>query len=313
MFTLRPRRAPFWFVVLVSVGAALALRQVESYFPLVSGRPLDDGRPALAFWVFLVAVAEVVWKGAEVAAKIALHILQYSVHLLWRFATLIAKGVGQLGTYAWKGLRQAWQLLRLTYSHVLKPAWKFVWKWVDKTERWLSRTFGPLVKRLRWLRDWVLKFYATYVRPILDMIDVTRRALRVLASLGVEWARALDRQLAELEARIERPFRLVLAKLNEVINIVNRVVTADGLFQRLAYIRTLERDMRFVKNELANAFHRPATAQELERATAKDKELTPAQHISEARAVARRRDNPYASRIDEEVTDVRRMLRQLRA
>ena len=68
--------------------------------------------------------------------------------------------------------------------------------------------------------------------------------MRILSSLGVAWARKLDAQLGAIEDKIERPFRYVLAKVNEIVNLVNRVITADGLFQRAALIRSLGRRLQ---------------------------------------------------------------------
>lgn len=272
MHPLPARRAPPWFVALVVVAAALVCRAVENAFPLVSGRALDTAPPALAFWGFFIVLVEALWKGVEVAARVALAALQYSVQILWRAVVLIAKGASELGKFAWKGLRQAWGLLRATYDHVLKPAWKFVWKWVDKTERWLQRTFGPLVKFLRRVRKWVLDFYADYIRPILDIIDISRRTLRVLASFGLAWARALDAKLGAIEEAIDRPFRALLAKINEVINIVNRVVTADGLFQKLAHVRSVERDIREVSRAFVNWRAKPLTDDDYQRIRERAKE-----------------------------------------
>lgn len=306
------RRAPLWFVALVSVLGALLLRYMCG---LVAGSAADGSAPSsptFAFWVFIGVLAEAIWKGIEVAGKVALAILQYSVQLLWRVVVLLGKGAQELAGYAWTALRKGWQLLELTYTHVIKPAWKFIWKWVDKTQHWLERTFAPLMKWLRRIRTWVLDFYTTYVRPLLDIIDIGRRVLGVLGSLGIEWARRLDARLAQIEEMIDRPFRLALAKINEIINIVNRVVTADGLFQRLAMLRSIERDMQYVQNQLTNAYHRPATLEEKERATSPMKELTLEQHVAEAKAVARRRSTEYSGRIEEEVADVKRMLRELR-
>lgn len=293
------RRAPCWFVVLLHVCFAVACWSVTSAPFIPGGAGAHDAPPSVAFWAFLIVLAEVVWKGVEVAGKVALHVLQYSVHLLWRFATLIARGVGQLGQYAWVGLRKAWHLLRLTYDKVLKPAWKVVWKWVDKTERWLQRTFGPLMKWLRRLRTWVLDFYKDYIRPILDIIDVSRRALRVLSSLGVEWAKRLDAKLAEIQAAIDRPFRLLVAKINEVINVVNRVVTADGLFQRLAHVRSIERDIAQIVNTWHNSQSEPLTDAQRKAALARDKHKTGAQVIEETRRYLRTGEGPRAASIDE--------------
>ncbi|SRR6266498_3710769 len=244
MPTLPARRAPLWFHLLVAAAAsAIGWTLAPPALPPLAGGG-DVHAPMLALFAFLVALAEIVWKGLEVATKITVQFLAYSLGLLWKFANLIADGAHQIAEWTWTGLRKGWSLLRTTYSKVLKPGWEKVWKWIDRAEKWLDDTFGPVLKWLRRLRKWVLDFYALYVRPILDLMDITRRALRVLASLGVEWAGALDRRLADLEGRIERPFRLLLAKLNEVINVVNRVITADGLFQRLAFIKSLARDYR---------------------------------------------------------------------
>lgn len=299
MPTVPARRAPLWFVGLVAVAAALVCRDVLTHVDTGRCGSDVDAPPALAFWGIFLIIAEALWKGVEVAGRVALAILQYSVHILWRAVVLITKGASELGKFAWKGLRQAWGLLRATYDHVLKPAWKFVWKWVDKTERWLQRTFGPLVKFLRRVRKWVLDFYADYIRPILDIIDISRRALRVLASFGVAWARALDRRLGEIQDAIDRPFRALLAKLNEVINLVNRVVTADGLFQKLAHVRSVERDITQIVNTWHAAHSKPPTDAEWEAALARDNYKTGEQVISETREYLRSGDGPHASSIDE--------------
>jgi len=272
MRTLPARRAPLWFVVL---AAAIAAALVASWPPASGASPGagdPSAPPALAFWGIFLIIVEALWKGVEVAGKVALAILQYSVQLLWRGVVLLAKAARDLGQFAWKGLRQAWGLLRATYDHVLKPAWKFVWKWVDKTERWLQRTFGPLVKFLRRVRKWVLDFYQDYIRPILDIIDIGRRTLRILASFGLEWARRLDRTLGEIQDAIDRPFRALLAKINEVINLVNRVVTADGLFQKLAHVRSIERDIREVSRAFANWRSHPLTDADYQRIRERAKE-----------------------------------------
>src|SRR6266498_3690984 len=202
-----PRRAPLWFVVLTSAVFALLLRELVPP-PLTSGGGgTIDAPPAVAFWFVFILIAEAIWKGVEVAGKITLVFLQYSVTILWKFARLIAEGAFTVGKFAWKGLKVGWGLMRDTYTHVLKPAVKFLWKWVDKTERWFERTFGPLMKWLRRLRTWVLDFYKNYIRPFLDIIDVTRRALRVLGSLGLDWALARDYKQAwnELAWGYHRP------------------------------------------------------------------------------------------------------------
>jgi hypothetical protein len=262
MSTLPHRRAPLWFYVLVAALLAVALRELAPA-PAASAGAGGDAHPvSFAWWTILVTIVEAIWKGVEVAGRVTLAVLQYSVNLLWRFARNIAAAAHELADYAWTGLKAGWGLLRDTYENVLKPAWKFFWKWVDKVENWLQRTFEPLIRWLQKVRTWILDFYTRYIRPVLDIIDVTRRALRVLASLGLEWARTLDRKLGELEERITRPFLELVAKVNDVINLINRVVTLDGLFQKLAYVRTYARDVKDIWNQTGWGLHRPITAAE---------------------------------------------------
>src|SRR6266542_1548630 len=309
MPTSRPRRAPLWFVVLTSAVFALLLRELVPP-PLTSrGGGTPDGPPALAFWFVFILIAEAIWKGVEVAGKITLVFLQYSVTILWKFARLIAEGAFTVGKFAWKGLKVGWGLMRDTYTHVLKPAVKFLWKWVDKTERWFERTFGPLMKWLRRLRTWVLDFYKNYIRPFLDIIDVTRRALRVLGSLGLDWARALDAKLGAIEEAIDRPVRWLVAQLNEIINVVNRVVTADGLFQRSAYIRTLARDYKQAWNELAWGYHRPITAARRAEVAASFNTKSWAEIIRDIKASLSTHSGADAALIGEVATTVRARLR----
>jgi hypothetical protein len=249
MVYIRRRRAPLWFVVLVAVACAAAWRVLGAGV-VPPGGAGDPAAPiALAWFGWILTLVEALWTGVEVAGKVALVVLQYSVTIVWRAVTLLGKGAAELAQYAWKGAKVAWSLFRDTYEHVLKPAWQFFWKWVDRVEQWLQRTFGPVLTWLRRVRAWVLQFYAAYVRPILDLLDISRRALHVLGSLGLEWARRLDARLGAIEDWIDRRFQSVLGAINEIINVVNRVVTADGLFQRLAFVKTLARDVKHAANQ----------------------------------------------------------------
>jgi hypothetical protein len=308
MLRFASRRAPGWFVVLVAVVGAVAVRVwAPTLFPEDSvGAP--HAPPAVAWFAWLISIVEVLWKGVEIAGRVALAVLQYSVHLLWRFVTIIARGVGEAAQFAWRGLRAGWDLLKDTYARVLKPAWQFFWKWVDKVERWLERTFGPLMAWLRRVRAWLLDFWAVYIRPILDLLDISRRALRVLAALGLDWARALDQKIADLEERIEAPFRALVAKVNDVINIVNRIMTADGLFQRLTYIRTLQRDWNLAWKTLVAGYTKPVTDAQRSETDAKVAAKSQQQVTSDVRAYMRDRSGPDAGLFSEMAAQWRKQI-----
>jgi hypothetical protein len=256
----RRSRAPWWFVALLTVAWAVTVRVCAPASLASGGVGVPHAPPSLAFWAFLGVIIDIVWKGVEVAARVTLQILGYSVNLLWRFARNIANGAHELASFAFSGLKRAWSLLRGTYEHVLKPAWQKVWRWIDNVEQWLQRTFGPVLTWLRRVRTWILDFWSTYIRPILDLVDITRRALHVLGALGLEWARSLDRRLGAIEDWIERRFQDVLGTLNDVINVVNRIMTADGLFQRLTFLRTLARDYAHAWSIVLQGFNKPLGA-----------------------------------------------------
>jgi hypothetical protein len=278
-------------------------RAAVSVFPrrAADAAPGDGHAPdvQLAFWPIVFAIVSAIWRGLEVAGRVTLAAVAYSVKLLWLFASKAANGVIAVGNALLKGLRAAWRFFELSYEKVIKPAFTKFWRWFDKFRKWLDDTFGPTLAWLRRLRDSLLRFWATWVRPWLDFIDVTRRVLRVLSSLGLKWARELDKRLGELEEKIERPFRLLIAKVNEVINLVNRVITLDGLLTRLALIRSLERDYMYAWRAAVNPWTRDVTAADRER---RDNTLTPrslATITQETRAYMRDKSGPRAPLLDE--------------
>jgi hypothetical protein len=259
---LPSRRAPCWFYVLVAAVLAVALRELVPASPASGGAGITSHPPALAWWTIIVSIVEALWKGVEVAGRVALAILQYSVHWAWRAIVLLGKGAAEIAGYAWTGLRKTWSALKYAVLHP-KAAWEKLWHWVDRAEQWLKDTVGPVLDWLQQLARKLRTFYRDYVQPWLDILDVTRRALRVLAALGVDWARTLDAKLGAIEDAIASRFLQIVGYLNDVINIVNRVVTADGLFQRVAFLRTLARDYSQAWSLVLKGFNKPLGAADL--------------------------------------------------
>jgi hypothetical protein len=310
---MRPRSSPppLWFVVCAAVALAWLCRY------LVAGTP--DAAPAgghapdirYAFWFWVIPVVTWIWNGIQAAARVTLEILKWMVINLSAGVARLGNGLKEIGSALLTAGRATWKFFELTYERVLKPAWLKFWRWFDKTRTWLDHTFGPTLRWLRRLRDNLLKFWKTYVRQWLDIIDATRRVLRVLSSLGLRWAAALDKRLGDLEARIERPFRLLLAKVNEVINLVNRVVTLDGLFQRVALIRSMVRDAKFTTNIWWHTVHGPADPAAVRRLTDPPDVKTTAQNAAEYKALLRGDAGHQSVVLEEHVLDFRLLLRSL--
>lgn len=262
------RSPPLWFLLCVAAALAGVVRLLSSAAGAPDVAPGHVSPPSVAFLGFLILLGELIWKGLEVAGKITLTVLHWMVINLSLVVTKIGNGLKALGSGLLVAAKRTWEFTRKLYDDVLKPAWGKFWGWFDKFRAWLDRTFGPVLDWLKRLRDNLLLFYKTWIRPWLDLIDVTRKLLRVLASLHVGWARALDARLAKIEELIEKPFRLVLAKLNEVIGIVNRIVTLDGLLQRVALIRSLARDYQFAWRAITQPYHREVTAEDRQKTAA---------------------------------------------
>lgn len=250
-------RPPLWFLLLVTVVAAWALRSFATPAAWGAGGGGHEPEVHVAFWPFVVFVAGLIWKGIEVAGRVTLEVLKWVVVNLSLVVTKVVNGLKDIGSALLLGLRKSWDFLKLTYDKVLKPGWEKFWRWFDRFRKWLDDTFGPVLQFLRRVRDNLLAFWKTYIRPWIDLIDVTRRVLRVLNTLGLKWAGQLDAELGRIEDAIERPFRLLLAKVNEVINLVNRVVTLDGLLQRIALMRSLLRDYQYAWRAIVNPYSHP--------------------------------------------------------
>lgn len=294
---MRPLRAPLWFhLALVALAGATA--------HALGLHAIEPRAVQLAFWGWIALIAEAVWTAVQAVGEVSLAFLSWSVNALWVFAKLVFNGLIGLGKEALRGFNRAWGFLQELYEHVLKPAWLKFWRLVDLVRDTLARVLGPIIDFLVAVRRELLALYDRFVRPVLDTIELVRRVLRVAADLGAEWAKALDAQLARLEDAIDRPFRFLLRKLNEVINLVDRVIAANGLFQRLVLIRSIARDMRYIGNLWWHTFHRKLTPQEEEIDNQQPKPRTVTDVLPPLREYLETGGGPDAPRIDEAVADL---------
>jgi len=297
---IRPRRAspPLWFQVALVAGVAWLLHAFDLH-------AAEQPQVMAAWFAWLVAVAQAIWAGVQAFGALTLAILGHTVSLLWEFAKSVHNGLLDFSRQFLKGGAKVWEFFRGLYDDVLKPAWQKFWKLVDAVRDALDRVFGPVIDILNAIRREILEFYDRFVRPVLDTIDVIQKALRVLSSAGVEWAKKLDDYLTKLEEKIQAPFTFLLRKVNEIIGIVNRVVTADGLFQRLALVRSIERDLKYIRQAWVNALSKPLTEAEKAAALAKVKARSEAELEEVFRTYFRTGGGPQAPLINELVMILR--------
>ncbi|MGH9411306.1 MAG: hypothetical protein ACRD1V_17870 [Vicinamibacterales bacterium] len=209
-------------------------------------------------WGLVVGLIGTIWDGISTAAAA-------SVTVLWGIVTTMGATLAALGASLWKVAgdlwgfirpawdsvikplvddvgKAVWSTLKSLYTDVLKPAWDKLNSLVTKLHGWLATKFAPILKWLNTARAYIQNIYDKVVKPILAVIDVAKQGLALLGDLGVQWAKQLEADLAQIEADIELPFQYALSKLNEVLGWVNKIVDLDGLFQRLVLLNSLVRD-----------------------------------------------------------------------
>lgn len=153
----------------------------------------------------------------------------------------LASRIGQILVSTGAIFAKAWEGLKILWSDVLKPALVWVDGKLRALQEWLKTTFKPVFSFLARVRDELLKVYTKFVRPIVDTIEFIRQLNRVLLVFHIGLLQKLDAVLQQIEQRVEEPFLWINAKLTEIWNALDRVVNADGLFQRLTLIRSMSR------------------------------------------------------------------------
>jgi len=103
---------------------------------------------------------------------------------------------------------------------------------IDVIRDRLQRVLDPIIRALRRYRDWIDRIYMRYVIPVLDMLQRIRGALVVFRLLHMKWAEKLDREMLLLQRRINEPFQVIRARLNEVINWLTLITDPGGILHR---------------------------------------------------------------------------------
>ena len=207
------------------------------------------------FWGFLFSVAVWGWRLFEAAGRITLAVL-HAMFLLFRTTTINALRLIRTGFWSvGKLLGQSLDVFKWLYRDVIRPALSWSLRKIQALERYLKTSFAPVFEKIRWLKDRVNLFYRHFVRPVLDVIDIIRQTNRVLKVFHIDLLGKLEQVLTDIERRIEQPFQWIYRRLTEVENWLNRIVTFDGLFQRIMLVRSIERDIRQVSRAFTNWRH----------------------------------------------------------
>lgn len=214
-----------------------------AYAVMVAAAVLDSGcspfaldrapavRHAAAFG-FIVTALEVFSTWVATAAEVTAAYVWIAVQWLAATTASFLVSTGAMFARVWDGLKIVW-------SDVLKPALVWIDDNLKRLSTWLKDTFRPVFDFIKDVRCRLEAFYKTFVRPVTDTIEFIRAVNRTLMVFHIDVLNKLDAVLQRVEQRIDEPFIWIEQKLNEIANWVNRIVDADGLFKRVALIKSL--------------------------------------------------------------------------
>jgi hypothetical protein len=229
--------------------------------------------------------------------------------VLVRYVTELARAVAQGFPQLWGGLGRVLGWLKRFWTDLLKPLLRAIADGVQWLQRFLHRIFDPIIQVLTDLRKFLQRIYDTFLRPILDLIDLFRTVLRGLSVLGVDWARELDAKLAEFQRLISAPLLEAIKRVNEIASWIDRIVTLDGLFQRLIWLRTLAAYQRPVFRWAWNSQSTPLTGGEVDTLRRKNRPGDLAVLRADFLAFVRFGSGPMAPKIEERAVIFRDRLR----
>jgi len=249
---------------------------------------------------YILEALNYVWGWIQQATKI---IANYLLEL----ARTFAKSMQAIGRF----FARIWGWLKRFYSDVIKPVLRKIQEGIEWLQRTLKRVFGPILEVLQKLRKKLQEFYNKFLKPILDVIDAIRLFLRGLAVLGVDWAKELDARLARLQQLISEPILLAIRRINELAGWIDRIMTLNGLFQRLAFLRTLGALRRPIIRWAWNSQSTPLSSGEVDAARRRNKPRTSTEIRAGIEEYARFEGGPFAARISELRTSMRSRIRNL--
>jgi hypothetical protein len=164
---------------------------------------------------------------------------------------------------------KVWDVTKRLWFDVVRPFFQKVYSWITELRAWLKAKLAPVFKLLTTVREHIRGIYKTFVRPILDAIEMARGMLKLLELLHIPFAKALDRYLAQFEQVLETNFYKLLSFINRVTDVVNSVVGPDLLFRRVPFLKSLARDTPDWVRMWWNAQMAPRSADELAQLSAR--------------------------------------------
>lgn len=117
-----------------------------------------------------------------------------------------------------RGIRQLW-------SQHIQPFMVKVFGAIKEGLEHARRFFKPVFDALDKIRKILSDVWTKVLQPIIKVLEVARTVLRVLAKLGLDWAKDLEAFLAKIE-------QTIIQRFSQIVNVVNTVSSwLEALFE----------------------------------------------------------------------------------
>lgn len=116
-----------------------------------------------------------------------------------------------------------------------------LWDSVKKIWAKIGSSLASLLTFLSKLRKALERYYNTYIRPMLLMIQHIRQFLQILTALHIGFAQKLDSWLAQIQNKINQAFATVIGTINTLTDIANAIMDPLSLLRKPVLLLSIRR------------------------------------------------------------------------
>lgn len=113
----------------------------------------------------------------------------------------------------------------------------------------------PALQALQRLRNYLIKIYERFLRPLLIVLQDVRKVLAILKAFHIGFAEKLDRVLADVQSKISTPLLYLLRYTNAIANYINLILDARLFIQKPLFLASLNAYKGSTINLLINSMN----------------------------------------------------------
>ncbi len=168
----------------------------------------------------------------------------------------------------------------------------------------------PALQALGKLRDYLVKIYERFLRPLLIVLQDIRKVLAILKVFHIGFATKLDAVLADIQSKISTPLLYLLRFTNTIANYINLILDARLFIQRPLFLASANANKGSLLNLLINAMNPTPDPAAIAAQQAKAVIPTPAQSQGQLQDFLASGGGSMATSIAQNSADLQRYLQQ---